>query len=65
VNLIYAVFFQLETKEFFFENIAQDVDKCIEIDYAEVRGAASMGGISARFWLNWRAQVLLKRSVST
>jgi hypothetical protein len=43
VNLIYAVFYQLETKETFFENIAQDVEKRIEIDYAEVRGAAFEG----------------------
>ena len=43
VNLIYAVFFQLETKESFFENIVQDVEKRIEIDYAEVRGAAFDG----------------------
>jgi hypothetical protein len=43
VNLIYAAFFQLEPKESFFENIAQDVEKRIEIDYAEVRGAAFEG----------------------
>src|SRR5580693_5909351 len=43
VNLIYAVFNQLETKDSFFENIAQDVEKRIEIDYAEVRGAAFEG----------------------
>jgi hypothetical protein len=43
VNLIYAVFHQLESKESFFENIAQDVEKRIEIDYAEVRGAAFEG----------------------
>jgi hypothetical protein len=43
VNLIHAVFYQLETKESFFENIAQDVEKRIEIDYAEVRGAAFEG----------------------
>ena len=43
VNLIYAVFYQLETKESFFENIVQDVEKRIEIDYAEVRGAAFEG----------------------
>jgi hypothetical protein len=42
VNLIYAVFYQLETKSFF-ENIAQDVEKRIEIDYVEVRGAAFEG----------------------
>jgi hypothetical protein len=40
VNLIHAVFYQLETKESFFENVAQDVEKRIEIDYAEVRGPA-------------------------
>ena len=45
VNLIYAAFFQLETKESFFENIAQDVEKRIEVDYAEVRGAAFEGEI--------------------
>ena len=43
VNLIHAVFYQLEGKESFFENIAQDVEKRIEIDYAEVRGAAFEG----------------------
>lgn len=43
VNLIYAVFCQLETRESFFENIAQDIEKRIEIDYAEVRGAAFDG----------------------
>jgi hypothetical protein len=43
VNLIHAVFYQLQTKESFFENVAQDVEKRIEIDYAEVRGAAFEG----------------------
>ena len=43
VNVIYAVFYQLETKESLFENIAQDVEKRIEIDYAEVRGPAFAG----------------------
>src|ERR1700733_2563763 len=43
VNLIYAVFFQLQTKESFFENIAQEVEKRIEIDYVELRGAAFEG----------------------
>lgn len=43
VNLIYAVFYQLQTKESFLENIAQDVEKRIEIDYAEVRGSAFEG----------------------
>src|SRR6202007_2209798 len=43
VNLIYAVFYQLQTKESFFENIAQELEKRIEIDYAGVRGAAFEG----------------------
>jgi hypothetical protein len=43
VNLLYAVFYQLETKESFFGNIAQDVEKRIEIDYVEVLGAAFAG----------------------
>ena len=43
VNLMYAVFYQLEAKESFFENIAHDVEKRLEIDYAEVRGAAFEG----------------------
>jgi hypothetical protein len=40
VNLIHAVFFQLQTKESFFENIAQDLEKRLEIDYVELRGSA-------------------------
>jgi hypothetical protein len=40
VNLIYAVFYQEEMKDSFFENVAQDLEKRLEIDYAEVRGAA-------------------------
>jgi hypothetical protein len=43
VNLIYAVFYQLQTKESFLENIAQDLEKRIEIDHAEVRGTAFNG----------------------
>jgi hypothetical protein len=43
VNLIYAVFYQLQMKEAFIENVAQEVEKRIEIDYAEVRGAAFEG----------------------
>jgi hypothetical protein len=43
VNLIYAVFFQLQTKDYFFENIAQDVEKRLEIDYVELRGTAFEG----------------------
>lgn len=40
VNLIYAAFYQLQTKEAFLENLAQDVEKRIEIDYMDLRGPA-------------------------
>lgn len=40
VNLIYAVLYQLQTKESFFENVAQDIEKRVEIDCAELRGPA-------------------------
>jgi hypothetical protein len=43
VNLIYAVFFQLQAKESFFENIAQELEKRLEIDFVELRGAAFEG----------------------
>jgi hypothetical protein len=43
VNLIYAVFYQLQTKESFFENIAQELEKRLEIDYVELRGTAFEG----------------------
>ena len=56
VNLIYAVFYQLETKESFFENIAQDLEKRIEIDYAEVHGPAFEG---------WDQRVILAQLVSS
>jgi hypothetical protein len=39
VNLIYAAFYQLETKESFFAGLAQDVVKeRIEIDFVDFRG---------------------------
>jgi hypothetical protein len=40
VNLIYAVFHQLDAPESFFRNIAQGIERRIEIDYADVRGPA-------------------------
>jgi hypothetical protein len=43
VNLIYAVFYQLQPKETFFENVIQGVEKRIEIDYVGVRGTAFEG----------------------
>ena len=43
VNLIHAVFYQLQMKEAFLENVAQGLEKRIEIDYAEVHGTAFEG----------------------
>jgi hypothetical protein len=43
VNLIYAVFYQLQWKESFFENLAQELEKRLEIDYVELRGPAFEG----------------------
>lgn len=44
VNLIYAAFHQLETKESFFAGLAQDVVKeRIEIDFVDIRGPAFYG----------------------
>ena len=43
VNLIYAVFYQLEYRESFLKNIAQDLERRIEIDYVEVNGPAFEG----------------------
>jgi hypothetical protein len=54
VNLIYAASYQLQTKESFFENVAQDVEKRVEIDYVELRGAAFEG---------WDQRAILARLV--
>jgi hypothetical protein len=44
VNLIYAAFYELQSKESFLEGVAQDVVKeRIEIDYIDVRGPAFEG----------------------
>ena len=40
VNLIYAAFYQLETTEHFLENLVQDVETRIEIDYVDLHGPA-------------------------
>lgn len=40
VNLIHAVLFQLQGKEGFFESVAEDIEKRIEIDSVELRGPA-------------------------
>jgi hypothetical protein len=55
VNLLFAVFYQLETKSSFFENVTQDVEKRIEIDYVEVRGAVFDG---------WDQRTILAQLVS-
>ena len=54
VNLIYAVFYQLEMKETFFESVSFDLEKRVEIDYVEVRGAAFDG---------WDQRAILTRLV--
>ncbi len=43
VNLIYAVFYQLQTAESFLDNLAHDVEKRIEIDHLELSGTAFKG----------------------
>jgi hypothetical protein len=43
VSLVYAAFYQLEPKESFLGSVAQDVEKRIEIDHVEVRGAVFNG----------------------
>lgn len=55
VNLIYAVFHELENKETFFENVAQGLGGRVEIDYANVRGAGVVG---------WDQREVLARLVS-
>src|SRR6201981_2548663 len=40
VNLIYAAFYQLVTKESFFAGLAEDVKERIEIDFVDFRGPA-------------------------
>jgi len=55
VNLIYAVFHELENKETFFEKVAQGLGGRVEIDYANVRGAGFEG---------WDQREVLVRLVS-
>ena len=43
VNLIYAVFYQLQTSESLLESLAQGIEKRVEIDYIDVRGDAFEG----------------------
>jgi len=43
VNLIYAVFYQLQTSDSFLENVAQGIKGRVEIDYVETRGDAFEG----------------------
>jgi hypothetical protein len=43
VNLIHAVFHRLQPKESFLEQVAQDLEKRLEIDHVEVRGPAFEG----------------------
>jgi len=54
VNLIYAALYQLQSKESFLENIAQNVEKRIEIDYVELHGPA---------FQSWEQRALLIHAV--
>jgi hypothetical protein len=54
VNLIYTVFYQLQKKDSFLENISQDIEHRIEIDYVEVHGGAFEG---------WDQRVILAQLV--
>ena len=54
VNLIYAVFYQLQAIDSFLANVAQGVEKRIEIDYVEVSGSAFEG---------WEQREILARLV--
>jgi len=54
VNLIYAVLYQLHSKESFLENVAQDIEKRIEIDYVDLRGPA---------FQSWEQRALLVHAV--
>ncbi len=56
VNLIYAAFYQLQAMESFLENVAQGIEKRIEIDYVEVRGSAFQG---------WEQRAILAQLVRT
>jgi hypothetical protein len=40
VNLIYAAFYQSQTKEYLLEGVAKDVENRVEIDYVDLRGPA-------------------------
>jgi hypothetical protein len=54
VNLIYAALYQLESKESFLENVAQNVEKRIEIDFVDLRGPA---------FQSWEQRALLIHAV--
>jgi hypothetical protein len=43
VNLIHAVFYQLDAKETFFHNLVDNIEKRVEIDLVDVRGPAFEG----------------------
>ena len=54
VNLIYAAFYQSQTIEHFLENLVQEVEGRIEIDYVDLRGPA---------FESWDQRALLVRLV--
>jgi hypothetical protein len=54
VNLVYAGLYQLQSKDYFLENVAQDVEKRIEIDFVDFRGSA---------FQSWNQRALLVHAV--
>ena len=56
VNLVYAAFHQLETEESFLQGVTEFLEKRIEIDYVDLRGAA---------FETWDRRELLVRLVRT
>jgi hypothetical protein len=56
VNLVYAVFYQLQIKESFFENLSQELENRLEIDYVELHGPAFEG---------WDQRAILAHLVSS
>ncbi len=61
VNLIFAAFYQLQTKETFLDGLAQDVvSDRIEIDFVEFKVQPSPAGITKPSWRTWCARDLPK-----
>jgi len=61
VNLIFAAFYQLQSKDSFLEGLAQDVVRDrIEVDFVEFRGPPSPAGTIKLSWRTWCRRVMRK-----